>query len=269
MTTPVVERFEGGTLPRWARLATGHARLEHSRDTIRFVVGGARSTGLSDAQIDDYHGLSPRSYPWRPPVKLEVRARMSHPAEQLLGTAGFGFWNDPFAGQQGATTVAPNNVWFFFASPPSDMRLVSDVPGCGWKAAMLNGGNPPGWIVRLGAAALRLPGLGRMAQRAERTQVRAAECALEGVSLTEWQVYRLHWLAKEARFWVGDREVLRVENPPTVPLGFVVWMDNQWARFTPAGEFAFGLLDVPQEQWLEVDYVRIESGPAGRENEEE
>ncbi len=257
MTNQVVERFEDGSLPRWVRFATGHARLERMPGTMRFVVDGARSTGLSDAQIDDYHGLALRSYPWRPPVRLEVRARMSHPAEQLRGTAGFGFWNDPFT-QQGATTSAPNNVWFFFASPPSDMRLVPNVPGWGWKAAMLNGGNPPGWIVRLGESILRLPGLGRVAQRAARTQVRAAECVLEDVSPADWQVYRLHWSAHEVRFWVGDREVLRAENPPTVPLGFVAWMDNQWARFTPAGEFAFGLLDVPQEQWMEVDYVRID-----------
>jgi len=257
MTGRVLERFEGGTLPRWVRFATGHAQLEQLPDTMRFVVDGAGAVGLSDAQIDDYHGLAPRSYPWRPPIRMEVRARMSHPADQLLGTAGFGFWNDPFT-QQGMTTAAPNNVWFFFTSPPSDMRLVAGVPGWGWKAAMLNGGNPPAWIVRLGALILQLPGVGRMAQRAARTQVRAAECALEGVSLTDWQVYRLHWSAQEARFWVGDREVLRAKNPPTVPLGFVAWMDNQWARFTPAGEFAFGLLDVPQEQWLEVDYVCIE-----------
>lgn len=256
MTLEIEDTFLGHTLPRWARFATGHGRLECGPQSIRCITHGARSSGLSDAQITDYRGVSPQDWPWSPPVTLEVRARMSHPAESLLGTAGFGFWNDPFT-LGGKTTAAPSNVWFFFASPPSDMRLVAGVPGCGWKAAVLNSGNPPGWMIRLGEWVLRTPGLSRLAQRAARAQVHAAECLLDSVSLTEWHTYRLRWTKDEARFWVDDREVLRASNPPTVPLGFVAWIDNQWARFTPEGDFSFGLLDIPQKQWLEMDYLRI------------
>jgi hypothetical protein len=255
----VEEQFTAQALPRWVRYTVGYAQLEPQPNSLRFVVQGARTSGLSDAQIDDYHTLPPQSYPWRPPVVFQVRARMSHPASELLGTAGFGFWNDPFT-LQGVTTAAPNNVWFFFASPPSDMRLVPGVAGFGWKAAMLNGGNLPGWLVRLGERALRLPGIGRLAQVAARRQVRAAERLLDDFELTEWHTYRLQWLAKSVRFWVDDREVLRAPDPPDVPLGFVAWMDNQWARFTPEGEFAFGLLDIQQRQWMELAELRIDGG---------
>jgi hypothetical protein len=32
----------------------------------------------------------------------------------------------------------PRAIWFFYASPPSHMDLALDVPGYGWKAAMID-----------------------------------------------------------------------------------------------------------------------------------
>ena len=44
------------------------------------------------AQLDDYHSLQRRVYPWEPPIQLSLRARVS--GDDLPGTWGSGFWND-------------------------------------------------------------------------------------------------------------------------------------------------------------------------------
>jgi hypothetical protein len=113
-------------------------------DRYRMILPPKRK-GYADAQLDDYHALPRRKFPWQPPLRVRLRARASHPAP--LGTLGFGFWNDPFTlslGQGGAARrlpAAPNALWFFYGSPPNDMALDPAVPGHGWKAASLR--SPP------------------------------------------------------------------------------------------------------------------------------
>ncbi|MFQ6059365.1 MAG: hypothetical protein ACE5MB_10875 [Anaerolineae bacterium] len=279
----IEDRFQGCIAPYWVRFAVGHGRIEvasarssiataraglepaasaceEGSDSVRFVMEGAVAGQLSDAQIDDYHTRPREGLPWMPPLRMEVRARASHPAGELLGTAGFGFWNDPFVGQQGVA-APPNAVWFFYASPPSDMALVPGVPGHGWKAAMLNGGRASDLTMLLGNWLLGVPGLSRLLYRLARARVRAGEQLLEDVDMAEWHIYALQWLPEVAIFSVDGHEVYRVADPPTVPLGFVAWLDNQSAVVRPGGDFAFHCLAVPHRQWLEVDYVRIEKLP--------
>ena len=45
---------------------------------------------------------------------------------------------------------------------------------------------------------------------------------------------------------------------PRGPLGFVAWVDNQWAVATPRGRFGWGLL-ASSEQWLDLGVVQIEA----------
>jgi hypothetical protein len=40
-------------------------------------------------------------------------------------------------------------------------------------------------------------------------------------------------------------------------MGFVAWIDNQYAIVTPTGRPGFGLLDVPAPQWLEIKETRF------------
>ena len=255
----IEDRFQGGIAPHWVRFAVGHGRIEEGLDSVRFVVEEAVAGRLSDAQIGDYH-TSPRDrLPWTPPLRMEVRARASHLADDLVGTAGFGFWNDPFVGG-GGVAAPPNAVWFFYASPPSEMVLVPGVPGHGWKAAVINGGRMSDLTMLLGNWLLRVPGLNRLLYRLARARVRAGERPLDKVDLTAWHTYALQWLPEAVIFNVDGREVYRAADPPTVPLGFVAWLDNQSAVARPDGEFAFDYLAVPHRQWLEIDYVRIEEG---------
>jgi hypothetical protein len=39
---------------------------------------------------------------------------------------------------------------------------------------------------------------------------------------------------------------------PNPPLGLVIWIDNQYAAFTPEGKIGFGVLENPEPAWLEV-----------------
>ena len=47
-------------------------------------------------------------------------------------------------------------------------------------------------------------------------------------------------------------------TPPRGPLGFVLWIDNQYAVASLEGRFGFGVLPLPETQWLEVDGLVIE-----------
>ncbi len=240
--------------PYWVRFATGYAHIENEPGVIRFVVDGAHAGQLSDAEIDDHRTLPRHKLAWTPPLRMIVRARMSHPAGAMLGTAGFGFWNDPFD-WVGNVQVPPNALWFFYASPPSDMAFARGVRGDGWKAATLNAGRADKLTMALGNFIFRLPGMSRLVFNLAQTRIHAHERVLDDVSLTEWHDYRIDWLPREARFFVDDVEVLRASNPPTVPLGFVAWVDNNATRMGPGREFDFQRIAVPQRQWMELSRV--------------
>jgi hypothetical protein len=53
-------------------------------------------------------------------------------------------------------------------------------------------------------------------------------------------------------------DVLVFESPvsPHPPLGVIIWIDNQYAAFTPGGKIAFGVLE-GEEEWLEVEDIVI------------
>src|SRR3982751_1520550 len=107
---------------RWRPLQIGGGQLLLYDQGLRLLVAGARRDRYADAQIDDYPDLARRHFPWHPPLTLTGRARVSGP---IVGTAGFGFWNNPFS-PLGGRPALPAAIWFFHASPPSDMPLALD-----------------------------------------------------------------------------------------------------------------------------------------------
>ena len=242
-------------------LVIGGGTVERDDDHARLVLPPTSKRAYADAQLDDYRGLRRSRLPDTPPIRLVLHARASHPAP--LGTLGFGFWNDPFS-LSGGVLTAPNSVWFFYASPPSDMALAEGVPGRGWKAATLNAGRLHPLILAPGALAAialtRLPGLGRPVMAAARRAVQAHEAMLDDVPLTEWHTYELEWWNALAVFRVDHIERLRSPAPPHGPLGFVAWIDNQFAIASREGKFGFGLCEAQEEQWLEIEGLKIEKG---------
>ena len=114
----------------------GVVQYQPGEGWARMTVPATPANRYTNAQLDDYHTRGPRAgrrlLANGAPLRLSLRARASPPAPP--GTLGFGFWNEPFS-TAGSILAAPSVVWFFYASPPSDMALVPGVPGHGWKAA--------------------------------------------------------------------------------------------------------------------------------------
>jgi hypothetical protein len=245
-------------------LGGGQVAYDAAQGRAALTVPATPPRRYTDAQLDSYHapaagGLFRRlAFQHRPPLRLSLRARASHPAP--LGTLGFGFWNEPFS-LTGGVLGAPRVNWFFYASPPSDMALVPGVPGWGWKAATLHAGRWPGLVLAPAALAAslltRIPGLGRPIISLARRFVRAHEAMLSDVALDEWHEYALDWLPTEARFSVDGVTRLISPTPPAGPLGLVIWIDNQYAIASLAGRFGFGLLPLPEPQTLELTNLRI------------
>jgi Glycosyl hydrolases family 16 len=251
----------------WTRTLLGGGTLACTDSTLRLAIPALRAAQYGDAQIDDYGRLPRAHFRWRPPLRMEVRARTSHPQQvpgqadpcaPLRGTAGFGFWNYPFTPTGGVRTL-PDAVWFFYASQPSDMALVPGVPGHGWKAQVVHAHRP-------GALAALTPTLGAIvwgrvsgargpAERWVQRLSGAREAHIDA-PMTAWHDYTLEWQPDRARFWVDGTEVLAAASPPRGPLGFVAWVDNQYAVATPRGVLRFGALPAEAE-WIELARVRV------------
>ena len=253
----LVGLVDHGVNPHFTRIEVGHAWIERSPGGVRLVLDGAVEGLLSDAEINDLHARSRADLLWRPPVRLEVRARFSHPSGQLLGTAGFGFWNNPFH-PDGSLAAAPNAVWFFYASPPAVMPFTPGGAPHGWKAAVLDGGQMPEFLIALGNTLLQLPGLNRLLYRLARsTRLKAGEVLLEGVDMTAWHLYAIEWEQKAVSLSVDGQRVLHMPVSPCGPLGFVTWMDNNCVSEQAGGNLAWRHLAVSKRQWMELSAIRI------------
>jgi hypothetical protein len=246
----------------WRTYLTGEAALEVEGDTLRLVTTDTRAGRYTDAQLDDYQGLERGHFLWRPPLRMNVRACFSHPAGVLRGTAGFGFWNDPFMMTGRRWPALPRALWFFYSSPPSNMQLAQGVPGPGWKAATLDATGWP-FFALLPTAPLAVPlmnvgPLYRLCWPIGQRAIQVSE-ALVPAEMTTWHTYLIEWHPKAAHFSVDGERILAGAPAPRGPLGFVLWLDNQYMVVTPWGKFGYGLLDAPGRQWLEVAEVTIEN----------
>jgi hypothetical protein len=93
--------------------------------------------------------------------------------------------------------------------------------------------------------------------RAAKARLRAAEASLQA-SVADWHHYSLEWHPCEARFEVDGDLALVTSVVPRPPLGFVAWIDNQFATASPVAGFRFGTLTTSAEQILEIADLGIE-----------
>ncbi len=233
-------------------------RVEHGE--IERLVLPSVGTGYSDAQIDDYGGLGRKAYRWRPGTVLELRARFSHKAGELVGTAGFGFWNAPFGDPTIRWPALPKAAWFFYASDHSDLPLARKGPGRGWFVSTIDSTQTEAIILAPFAPLLivlnNVPPLRRTLWPFIRKRLRISYRQLD-TELDSWHSYRLCWMEDRCEFWVDGDCIYQTLSSPNGPLGFVCWIDNQYLIAKPTGRIRWGTIPVKSEQWLEISEFKI------------
>jgi hypothetical protein len=222
------------------------------------------------AQLDDYAGLKRRDYKWNAPLRMKLEARASEKA--LPGTWGFGFWNDPFgmalfSGAEPLRLPAlPNAAWFFFASPHNYLSLRDDLPAEGSLAAIFRSPRLPAVLLAptlLGLPLLMARPAARMLRKLARRFVQQDGARLP-LTPTEWHTYVIDLSHETALFQVDGEKALETTFIPMGPLGFVMWIDNQYAAFRADGSVGFGSLENPQPAWIEISGLVLDN-PAGRD----
>ena len=234
----------------------------YPENTIHFELPPMEH-GYGDAQIDDY-GLvqnGRKNYPWQRGVQMQLRARFSHGLDELQGTAGFGFWNAPFGDPTVKYPALPQTVWFFFGSPPNNLPLAMQGKGNGWFASTLDATTRQAkWLLPLAPLVLLGNQNGRIRDKIwpnvrERLGISFAPLAMD---MTVWHDYRLQWQDEGCSFWVDGRLILQTSHSPQGPLGFVCWLDNQYMIVTNRGRLGWGILPLPETQWMEIADLRID-----------
>jgi hypothetical protein len=244
--------------------------LEPTGTTCRFVTTDTTSKHYTNAQLDDYqhqldcqgHTIGGRLH-WHPPLRFTVRACFSHPDGELRGTAGFGFWNYPFLMPEPSIPSLPRALWFFYASAPSDMKLDMETAGYGWKTATIDTSHLK-TILLAPCAPILVPLMNSRAiyqriwpplQRQFAIQERAIPSS---TAMTTWHTYTIEWGAEHSHFFIDGEPHMTNASSPRGPLCCVMWLDNQYMVVTPWGKVRWGLLDTPSQQWMELEWVKIE-----------
>lgn len=239
-----------------ARDAQG-GRITHTTNGFRLAIPVGDNQHYRVAQLDDYAKLARKDFPQRPSRSLSLRARVS--ANSIPGTWGFGLWNDPFGlslgfgGNPLRIPALPNAIWFFHASEENFLSF-SDKPGNGFLAQVFRSPVLPLLpLIRIGAT---IP-ISRVKARELMSNIVEEDGIRLGMDATEWHGYRFEWGTKRSAFWVDEALVLETSVSPRPPLGMVIWIDNQYAAFTPEGKIRFGVLENAKPAWLEIEDLKL------------
>jgi hypothetical protein len=239
--------------------ATQNAGVESTQNGWRLRIQKGDSLSYRDAQLDDYSQLPRHKFPHRT-LSLSLRAKVS--SSSVAGTWGFGLWNDPFGlslgfgGSPFRLPTLPNAVWFFYASPQNYLSFTDDKPAQGFLAQTFRSPKFHPLLIPAGLALPFLP-LREMSRKLLSKVIDEDSVALS-VDVTQWHAYRLEWRPKRVVWVVDDVPVFESPVSPNAsrPLGVIIWIDNQYAAFTPEGGIAFGVLE-GKEEWLEIEELEI------------
>ena len=254
--------------------STPGAQVEEiSRDSAhyRLTIPSGKADRYRLAQLDDYTLLQRGQFPHGSGqghssalrINLSLSARTS--SDSLPGTWGFGLWNDPFGlslgfgGSPFRFPALPNAVWFFGASEENYLSFKEK--GRGDPAPTGNGFmaqtfRSPRFHPLLIPAGLSLP-FSRKATRRLLGRVIGEDGVALGVDPRQWHGYRLEWGPSRVSFEVDNVQVFESPVSPHPPLGLVIWIDNQFAAFTPEGKIGFGVLENPEPAWLEIKDIEL------------
>ncbi|MFQ3660426.1 MAG: hypothetical protein SNJ54_15865 [Anaerolineae bacterium] len=254
------DTFHDGLPAHWhvTQQGAGQVRAEGDGLALRIPpISGPLQ--YHNAQITDYDPRA-RRFTLRPPLRVIVEAQFDTPPHAAHGTAGFGLWNHTFDPTQRGFRL-PQTAWFFFASAETNLALAQGVLGWGWKAATLDAGR---WRARallplapLAIPLMRVPPLYRHLYPAAQAVLGVQERALDLPLLAERCRYEILWESDALTFTVDGVEVLRTSHAPRGPLGFIAWIDTQYAVVTPQGQFAFGVCRADAGQGMRLHHVEV------------
>lgn len=249
----------------------GGGSLNRSQGGWRLEMPAGPSKTYRLAQLDDYARTTRRRFKHAPPLAFCLRARISR--HGLPGTWGFGFWNDPFGlsvgfgGQAGRLPALPQAAWFMHASPPnwlsfrdSPTHAIDQVtPANGFFAGTYCSPSLPSLLFLPALIALPLLVIRPVSRLLRRLagQLIRQEAVIISAEVTQWHEYTIHWLPGNCIFTVDGTEILKTSSSPHSPLGMVVWIDNQFAAWTPQGRLAYGTLENPAA-WLEIEKLTLQ-----------
>lgn len=234
---------------------TPNASIDKTENGYLLKIPAGDASSYRFAQIDDYFGLARKRFPHHS-LTLSLRARVS--SLSLPGTWGFGVWNDPFGislgfgGNRFRLPTLPNAAWFFGASKENYLSF-GDKPAQGFLAQSFRA---PKFHPSLIPAGLALPFSAKTTRRML-GKVIAEDASALSVNVTQWHRYRLEWSPKRVVWDVDDVRVFESAVSPNPPLGLVIWIDNQFAAFTPKGKISFGVLE-GKEEWLEIEDLALD-----------
>lgn len=258
------DSFERELNPAWTVTKAGNSSVRVVDGVLQLTDHPTTDSRYSNAQISDYD-YDDFEMRWEAPLRMTVTARASAPASGLIGTAGFGFWNHPLSPtRKRLIPRLPRAIWFFFAAPPANLHLLFGEPGSGWFASALDYSTPQAIaalpLMLPAALLMKLPPLERALWPLAKRAFSVSGTKLDGNLLAERHTYTIDWRKDAATFAVDGEVVHHTTRAPAGKVGFVAWIDNQYAVVTPQGHLRWGLTPLQGEQSLFLEHVRVERG---------
>jgi hypothetical protein len=247
--------------PRWQLTEQGNGGVIRRQGAVHLTLPPSDDSTYHNAQMTDYKPTD-KNFSFAPPLRLTIRAYSSLHPNNMKGTAGFGFWNHALAPDQKGFGL-PQTVWFFFSAKPSNITLARGINGNGLKTATFNAKR---WQARLllplaplGIALMRVPSLYNALWGTGQRAIGVSEASLDADLLTAEHTYTIEWRTDGATFLVDGEIVHHAKNTPKNALGFIAWMDNQYAIVSPQGDFRMGLTSIDKGQALVLRSIQIDS----------
>lgn len=224
------------------RVAQGHASISEVNPGHWHLQVDGTAAQYCNAQLDDYHHLQRPNFPWCPPIRLSLWAKVPRAHK---GTWGFGWWNAPYSPITSAIPARPASVWFF-GNGNGNMAWTPHTHATGFKCATLETRTWQSLVIApftpLILLANRHPRIYRWLWSRLMPHLRLHETMIATPDDT-WHRYQIDWRTDSVTWSVDDAIIGRTPFAPHGPLGLCIWIDNQWVTATPDGRFGWGLCD--------------------------
>ena len=239
-------------------MRNGVGQISGNLKHLKLSLNPTEKLEYSNAQWDDYRYLKRKDFQNHAELTFQCEAKWTGP-DDMVGTSGFGFWNDPFMMTGWRWPALPQAFWFMFESKRSKLSFESSEDHQTGLSAMVVNAKSLSAILWMMFCALTFPMLvlapwRRWLRRVWPQALQQFKVPLN-INTKTWQQYKIKWETNSIKFWVNDTLVLDQAVSVTEPQGLVIWMDNQYAVVEPWGVWSFGSEPINGEQALELKSV--------------